>query len=343
MLQRSHAGKVLYRLNVNSGRARVFERLTQTDNRYKLFSSEELRTVALVEAALLKGARRYLCDNGYLEVVAPHVVSATGSCEVIETLLELQYFDRQAFLTQTAQLYLEALVPFLGGKVYTFGPSFRAEARVDSRHLVEFSLLELEFEGNFEKLLTIIEELFISMMREVRSLPIDSEHLAQLNTPFKRFTYGEAISTLNLEWGNDIYSTDEQELLRINGNQPYFITHFPKELKYFNMRENETDSRVVNSADFIVPYGGECVGAAEREYKPDILLKRLKESSMYVNFVAKGGNPKSFDWYINAYYEYPYKIHSGFGMGLNRVTKFVLELSDIRQSTIYPVNRATLY
>jgi len=336
-------GKVFYRWNANAERARVFKKLTQTDNRYKLFPSEELRTVALVEAALLKGARRYLNDNRYLEVVAPHIVSATGSCEVIETLLELQYFDRQAFLTQTAQLYLEALVPFLGGKVYTFGPSFRAEPRVDSRHLVEFSLLELEFEGNFEKLLTTIEELFISMMGEVRSLPIDSEHLAQLNTPFKRFTYGEAISTLNLEWGNDIYSTDEQKLLRMNDNQPYFITHFPKELKYFNMRENETDPRVVNSTDFIVPYGGECVGAAEREHKPNILVKRLKESSMYVNFVAKGGNPKSFDWYINAYYEYPYKLHSGFGMGLNRVTKFVLQLSDIRQSTIYPVNRATLY
>ncbi len=321
----------------------MFEKLTQTDNRYKLFPFEELRTVALVEAALLKGARRYLNDNGYLEVVAPHIVSATGSCEIIETLLELQYFDRQAFLTQTAQLYLEALVPFLGGKVFTFGPSFRAEPRVDSRHLVEFSLLELEFEGDFEKLLTIIEELFMSMMREVRSLPIDSEHLVQLNTPFKRFTYSEAIDVLNLKWGNDVYSTDEQKLLRINDNQPYFITHFPKDLKYFNMRENEADPKVVNSADFIVPHGGECVGAAEREYKPTVLLKRLKESSMYVNLLDKGGNPKSFDWYINAYYEYPYKLHSGFGMGLNRVTKFALQLDDIRQSTIYPVNKATLY
>jgi asparaginyl-tRNA synthetase len=321
----------------------MFEELTQTDDRYKVFPSEALRTVAMVEASLLRGARKYLNSNGYLEVVVPHIVSASGSCEIIETLLELQYFTRQAFLTQTAQLYLEALVPFLGGKVYTFGPSFRAEQRVDSRHLVEFSLLELEFEGNFEKLLTGIEELFINMIEEVLSLPIDNEHLAKLNTPFKRFTYEEAINTLDLEWGNDIYSTDEQELLRINDNQPYFITHFPKELKYFNMKENDDDPRVVNSADFIVPYGGECVGAAEREHNPSTLLKRLKESSMYINLVAKGGDPTSFDWYINAYYRYPYKLHSGFGMGLNRVTKFVLQLDDIRQSTIYPVNRATIY
>ncbi|MDH5779235.1 MAG: hypothetical protein OEZ29_01415 [Candidatus Bathyarchaeota archaeon] len=321
----------------------MFEELTQTSDRYKVFTSDALKTVALVEASLLKGARKYLNDNQYLEVVVPHVVSASGSCEIIETLLELQYFERQAFLTQTAQLYLEALVPFLGGKVYTFGPSFRAEPRVDSRHLVEFSLLELEFEGNFQKLLTVTEELFMSMIKEVLSLLSDSEHLKKLNTPFKRFSYEDAINTLDLEWGNDIYSTDEQELLKTNNNQPYFITHFPKELKYFNMRENDDDPRVVNSADFIVPYGGECVGAAEREHNPNILLKRLNESSMYINLVSKGGDPKSFDWYIKAYYDYPYKLHSGFGMGLNRVTKFVLQLDDIRQSTIYPVNRATIY
>ena len=321
----------------------MFEELTQTSDRYKVFTSDALKTVALVEASLLKGARKYLNDNQYIEVVVPHVVSASGSCEIIETLLELQYFERQAFLTQTAQLYLEALVPFLGGKVYTFGPSFRAEPRVDSRHLVEFSLLELEFEGDFQKLLTIIEELFMSMTKETLSLLSDNEHLKKLNTPFKRFSYEDAINTLDLEWGNDIYSTDEQELLKINNNQPYFITHFPKELKYFNMRENDDDSRVVNSADFVVPYGGECVGAAEREHNPNILLKRLNESSMYINLVSKGGDPKSFDWYIQAYYDYPYKLHSGFGMGLNRVTKFVLQLDDIRQSTIYPVNRATIY
>jgi len=321
----------------------MFEELTQTSDRYKVFTSDALKTVALVEASLLKGARKYLNNNHYLEVVVPHVVSASGSCEIIETLLELQYFERQAFLTQTAQLYLEALVPFLGGKVYTFGPSFRAEPRVDSRHLVEFSLLELEFEGDFQKLLTVTEELFMSMIKEVLSLLSDSEHLEKLTIPFKRFSYEDAINTLDLEWGNDIYSTDEQELLRMNNNQPYFITHFPKELKYFNMRENDDDTRVVNSADFIVPNGGECVGAAEREHNPNILLKRLNESSMYINLVSKGGDPKSFDWYIKAYYDYPYKLHSGFGMGLNRVTKFVLQLDDIRQSTIYPVNRATIY
>lgn len=319
--------------------------LTKAANRYKLFNTESLKTAALVEAALLRGARKYLDENSYTEVIVPHIVSATGSCEVIETLFKIPYFQNRAFLSQTAQLYLEALAPFLGGKVYSFGPSFRAESRADDRHLTEFSLLELEFEGDFKLLLTETEKTFKSMVSAVQNLPIDADlsHLSDLKTPFERITYTDAIETLGLSWGNDIYSTDEQKLLEDTDNQPYFITHFPKELKYFNMRENGDNPKVVNSADLILPFGGEAVGAAEREYNPNILLKRLKESSMWTNLIATGGDPKSFDWYINAYYTYAYTLHSGFGLGLNRVTKFVLQLNDIRQTTMYPVNCETLY
>jgi len=322
----------------------LFEKLTQTKERYKTFSSDGLKLVALTEATLLKGAREYLDKNDYTEIIVPHIANATGSCEIIDTLFKLPFFGEDKFLIQTGQLYLEALVPFLNNKVWTFGPSFRAESRVDSRHLVEFSLLELEFKGDFERLLNVIEELFMAMMEKTYSLPIGNMiHIADLKPPFKRYTYEEAINLLNLNWGMDITSVDENHLLKQNNNQPYFITHFPIELKYFNMRQNPEDSRVVNSADFIVPYGGECVGAAEREYKHIRLLQRLKSSSMYTNLVASGGDPHSFDWYLDAYKEYKYKLHSGFGMGLNRITKFALQLDDIRQSTIFPVNRASVY
>lgn len=317
-----------------------FEMLKVTNERYKVFSTDALRTVATVEAALLRGARKYLDKNGFLEVVVPHVVEATGSCEIIETLFTLPYFEQSAYLTQTAQLYLEALVPFLGGKVYTFGPSFRAESRVDDRHLTEFSLLELEFEGDFQKLLSTVEQIFLSMTEEAYQVLGKSR---EFKIPFRRISYKEAVNKLGLSWGMDIHAVDEKKLLEENNNQPFFLTHFPKSLKYFNMRENDDDSRIVNSADFIVPYGGECVGAAEREHNPTNLLRRLKESAMYINYVAQGGNPHSFDWYLDAYFRYHYKLHSGFGMGLNRVTKFVLELDDIRQTTVYPVNRETLY
>jgi asparaginyl-tRNA synthetase len=306
--------------------------------RYKEFGTGKFRNTVKVEAALLKGARRWLNINGYTEVVVPHIVNATGSCEVIDTLFELPYFGRKAYLTQTGQLYLEALVPFFGGKVWTFGSSFRAEPKADDRHLTEFSLLELEFEGDFEKMLRIVEQIFLEMLDEVRSV-------CYVDIPQKcgRIRYEEAIGRLGLTWGMDIRAPDEQKLSADFGCQPFFITHFPKELKYFNMRVSDEDPRVVNSADFILPKSGESAGCAEREYKPIRLRQRLLESSMWKNFIARGGDRRAFDWYLKAYEAHAYKLHSGFGMGLNRITKFVLGTDDIRDTTAYPTNAETIY
>jgi len=314
--------------------------LKQTNDRYKLFENPELKKTALVEAALLRGARKWLDENHYTEVIVPHIVKATGSCEVIETLFELPYFGNQAYLTQTGQLYLEALVPFLGN-VWTFGPSFRAEEKADDRHLTEFSLLELEFEGDFDKLLSTLERLFVSMLQEVNTLP--GVIMPRVAIPFKRIRYEDAIESLGLTFGMDTTSVDEQELVKENKNQPLFITHFPKELKYFNMRVNDKDPRVVNSADFILPKAGESAGAAEREFNTIKLRRRLLESAMMINYAANGGDKHAFDWYLNAYQEYKYKLHSGFGMGINRVTKYVLQLDDIRETTVYPTNSETVY
>jgi asparaginyl-tRNA synthetase len=317
--------------------------LKQTQERYKLFGMEKLKTVARVEATLLKGARKWLDDHGYVEVIVPHLVNATGSCEIVDTLFKVPYFGRDAYLTQTGQLYLEALVPFLGGKVWTFGSSFRAEPRADNRHLTEFSLLELEFEGDFDLLLNTIEEMFTAMVDRVFAELSPRVRCMKLKHPFKRLKYEDAIAELGLSFGMDTTSVDEKKLLANNDNQPMFITHFPRELKYFNMRVNDDDSRIVNSADFLLPYGGESAGAAEREYNAIRLRQRLYESGMWSQFLANGGDKQAFDWYLDAYHRYNYELHSGFGMGINRVTKFVLQLDDIRETTIYPTNAETIY
>jgi asparaginyl-tRNA synthetase len=316
--------------------------LKQTKERYKLFDLKELKTVAKVEATLLKSARKWLDDHGFLEVIVPHVVNATGSCEIVDTLFKVPYFGRDAYLTQTGQLYLEALVPFLGGKVWTFGSSFRAESRADDRHLTEFSLLELEFEGDFGSLLKTIEDMFSDMMCAVRDLS-EVMNWIDLKHPFKRLRYEDAIAELGLTFGMDLTSVDERKLVENNGNQPMFVTHFPKDLKYFNMRVNDADSGIVNSADFLLPYGGESAGAAEREFNPIKLRQRLIESGMWVQFIANGGDKHAFDWYLDAYQKHDYRLHSGFGMGINRVTKYVLQLDDIRATTIYPTNAETIY
>lgn len=318
--------------------------LKHTNDRYRLFKSEKLQRVGKVEAALLRGARNWLDENGYTEIQVPHIVNATGSCEIIDTLFDVPYFKKTAYLSQTGQLYLESVVPFFNGKVWTCGRSFRAEPQVDDRHLCEFTLLELEFEGGFDKLFDTVENLLAAMMSEVRNtIEFPRIEFPQVKFPFTRLKYEDAIKMLGFNWGMDFHSPDEQKLIEMNYGQPLFITHFPKELKYFNMRQNDSDPRVVNSADLLLPKAGESAGCAEREHVPIKLRSRLLESGMWIQYMANGGDKTAFDWYLHAYEKYTYKLHSGFGMGINRVTKWIMQLDDIRETTIFPVNSATLY
>lgn len=298
-----------------------------------------------VEGLLLQGARKYFDDMEFNEIVVPHITKATGACENIDTLFAVDYFGEKGYLSQTAQLYLESLIPWLN-KVWCISPSFRAEPRVDNRHLTEFTLVELEFAGTFEELLEHIEGVLVSMigsvLRKMTSRWLDRNRLRQVVPPFPRVSYSEAIKELNTEFGHDITREEEQMLVQKHGGKPLFITHFPRSMKFFNMIENEENPRLVNSADLILPYGGEAVGAASREYQADRLLKRLEESQMLRQLLARGGSIKDFDWYIDVYKKYPGAPHAGCGIGLNRVTQFVLGVEDIRMCTAYPLNRETL-
>ena len=329
----------------------MLEKLVETRNRHKLVKTKELELVTRIEAALLKGARDYFIDNGFIEVNAPHITRATGACENINTLFGLDYFGKQGYLSQTQQLYLEAMIPSLK-KVWCTGPSFRAEPESDNRHLTEFSLIEIEFEGNFNELLEHIEKTVYSMIREVlkheelfKEMGIDVERLKKIKIPFKRITYDEAvkkISNQGVKWGDDLKSKHEKMLVEMYGNQPLFITHFPKEIKFFNMKENDERSDIVNSSDLILPGSGEAVGAAEREYRHEKLKERLENSEMLRNLMKRGGSIKDFEWYLDCVRFNGIKLHSGCGIGLNRVTQFVLGTNDIRASTTFPLNSETL-
>jgi len=126
------------------------------------------------------------------------------------------------------------------------------------------------------------------------------------------------------------------------GNQPLFITHFPKAIKFFNMRENDERSEIVNSTDLILPGSGEAVGAAEREYRYEKLKERLENSPMMKNLIKRGGSIEDFDWYLDCVKSNGIRVHSGCGIGLNRVTQFVLGTNDIRASTTFPLNSETI-
>jgi len=326
----------------------MLEKLIETGERHKLTNTEELAIVAKVEAALLKGARDYFIKNGFIEVNAPHITKATGACENIDTLFGLEYFGTQGYLSQTQQLYLEAMIPKLK-KVWCVGPSFRAEPDADERHLTEFPLIEMEFEGDFEELLGYIEGTICNMVEEVlkeekdlKKIGVNTERLKKIKAPFGRMTYDEAIKKVGLKWGSDLKSKHEKMLVEMNGNQPLFITHFPKPIKFFNMKENDFRSEIVNSTDLILPISGEAVGAAEREHRHDKLRERLENSEMMEKLRARGGGMKDFQWYLDCVKLNGIKLHSGCGIGLNRVTQFILGANDIRKCSVFPLNSQTI-
>ena len=331
----------------------MLEKLVETRERHKLVNTKELEVVARIEAALLKGARDYFIKEGFIEVNAPHITKATGACENINTLFGLDYFGSQGYLSQTQQLYLEAMIPRLK-KVWCIGPSFRAEPEADNRHLTEFPLLEIEFEGNFEQLLTHIESTITSMIEEVlkedkllKEIGVDSEKLKKIKMPFKRMTYDQAIETLKkmgfeINWGDDFKSVHEKALAETLDYQPIFLTHFPKKIKFFNMRENDYRPEIVNSTDLILPGSGEAVGAAEREHRHYKLKERLESSKMLEQLKVRGGSIEDFAWYLDCVKNNGIKLHSGCGIGLNRVTQFILGANDIRKCTVFPLNSETI-
>ena len=327
------------------------EKIAKTQERFSLFSTPELQAIARVEASLLRGARKYFDAYDFTEVVVPHVTKATGACENVATMFTVDHFGDNAYLAQTGQLYLEVLTPFLK-KVWCVGPSFRAEPSVDERHLTEFTLIELEFEGDLRQLMSHIESVITSMAQEcltkrtedLEFLGVDKERI-DVKPPFKKVTYTDAVEQLSefgVKWGDDLKSNNEKTLVEIFGNKPLFITHYPKAIKFFNMKQNIYEPTVVNSTDLILPFSGEAVGAAEREYEYEPLLKRLKGSTMLRQLIENGGSIHDFDWYLEFYRQYGGTPHAGCGIGLNRVTQYVLGTGDIRASTVFPQNKQTL-
>lgn len=347
----------------------IVERLADTSDRMSAMRTPEMIAVAKVESAMLAGARKAFDSGGYTEIVVPHLSKATGACENFDSLFETDHFGTPAYLSQTGQLYLEAFVPELD-RVCCIGPSFRAEPTVDSRHLTEFTLLEIELQCELPELRTEIEKLICSMAEEVIAragheldyLGVDEKVLKErIKTPFKVMSYTEAVRILQpefgVEWGDDLKSRHEAYLVEQAGNRPLFVTHFPEQIKFFNMRANRDDERVVNSMDLLLPYGGEAVGSAEREEDHGRLEERLAKSYMIDQIVKRKSSRgewnhlsqdeqrsqavELFRWYIDIVKENPVR-HAGCGIGGTRVMQFLLESHDIRASTTYPLNRESL-
>ena len=331
-----------------------------------------VQTIKLTDF-VLNSARKYLKDNNYTEVVVPRVVRATGACENINTLFEVSsennfnwFGGNKAYLAQTGQLYLEALVPKLGN-VYCIGPSFRAEPKANDRHLTEFQMIEIEHPGGFKELLSYIEGMVSSIAHDIakhekarEEFGLSDERMAKLNSCpkiFNKINYDQVIEKLKelgetIEWGDDISSTQEKMLVEAFGNDPLFITRFPDPMcdfgkpieveKFFNMLpDKETPGRVLSS-DLILPHGGEAVGSAARVHEWQILVARLQNSRMYKRLLERGGGMQDFQWYINQVKENGAVPHAGCGFGMARIMQWIMGSSSIRQAGAFPSNKESL-
>lgn len=266
-------------------------------------------------------------------------VLTPSSCEGTTNLFHTKYFDEDAYLTQSGQLYMEAAAMSLG-RVYSFGPTFRAEKSKTRRHLIEFWMIEPEMafvdhEGNLEvqeKLVThVVQSVLKNCKPELKVLGRDISKLENIKAPFPRITYDEAVERLqkagiDFTWGDD-FGAPHETLLAEQFDRPVFITEYPTSIKAFYMKPNPNRPEVVLCADMIAPEGyGEIIGGSQRIDDPDLMEERFKEHHLPV---------QDYAWYLDLR-KYGSVPHSGFGLGLERTVAWICGLEHVRETIPFP-------
>ncbi len=306
-------------------------------NRHLWLRSQKQWATLRIRARLTKTIRDFLDNEGFLNIDAPCLTPS--ACEGTTTLFETDYFGKSAYLSQSGQLYNEATASAFG-KVYCFGPVFRAEKSKTRRHLIEFWQVEPEaafmtHEENMalqERFLAhIVSEILSSCKGELDILERNVEALKKVVTPFPRITYTEAIDILKskgseLAWGSDFGAPDETTLSEMH-DRPLIIEKYPAEVKAFYMKRDPENPKVVLCDDIIAPEGvGEIIGGSQREDSLSLLEERIKEHGLEVS---------AFEWYLDLrrYGGFP---HSGFGLGIERMVGWLAGSSHIREAAPFP-------
>ncbi len=307
------------------------------DNRHFWIRSRKMQTILRLRAILIEEARSWLKDHGYLEVQVPTLVSA--AVEGGSTLFEVKYFDEKAYLTQSWQLYGEAMIASLG-KIYTLAPSFRAEKSRTRRHLTEYWHLELEEPWlDLEGLIRVEEELLLHICHQVASRASDElkevgrnpDELANLKPHFPTITYDRAVELIrksdsSFEWGTDL-GYNQEKILTKDFSTPFFVTHYPKGVKAFYHMPDPTRPEVTLSVDLLAPEGyGEITGGGQRIHDYDQLMQRINEEHL---------NSEHYSWYLDLR-KYGTTPHSGFGMGIERAVAWICKLKHIRDASAFP-------
>lgn len=308
------------------------------DNRHLWVRSKRQVAILKIRHRVVKAIRDFFDQRGFTLFDPP--IITPNACEGTSTLFEFEYFDLgSAFLTQSGQLYAESGALALG-KVYTFGPTFRAEKSKTRRHLTEFWMCEPEMafydldddmDLAEEFLEYIVQTVLTDMKEELEVLERDTTNLEKVKRPFPRISYDEAVEILkkngnDFQWGNDFGGGDET-IISSEFDRPVMVHRYPAEVKAFYMKRDPENEKVALAVDVLAPEGyGEIIGGSQREDDMDALITRIKEHNLPQEF---------FEWYLDLR-RYGSVPHSGFGLGLERTVSWICGIDHLREAIPFP-------
>ncbi|MEZ4834433.1 MAG: asparagine--tRNA ligase [Caldilineaceae bacterium] len=319
-------------------------------NRHLWIRSSRQWAILRIRATIVQAIREWLDGHGFLNVDTP--ILTPSAAEGTTTLFKIDYHGEPAYLAQTGQLYNEANI-FAFGKVYCFGPTFRAEKSKTRRHLQEFWMVEPEIAFCDLQQLMDIEESFVSHIvqscltknaEELTILESDLTHLQRVSPPFPRIHYDEAVRMINeanaagvlvpgyedvvpaIEWGDD-FGSPHETYLAAQFEKPVFVHHYPTQVKAFYMEPEPDRPEVCRSVDLLAPEGyGEITGGSERMSDPEKLIAAIEHHKLPMD---------AYEWYIDLR-KYGSAVHSGFGLGLERTVAWVCGIDHVRETAAFP-------
>ncbi len=314
------------------------------DHRHLWLRSSKQHALMRIRSVLSRSAQHFFDEQGFVCVEAP--VLTPTACEGTTSLFQVEYFDRSAYLTQSGQLYGEAAAMALG-KIYVYGPTFRAEKSKTRRHLTEFWMIEPEMAfWELPETMDLAEGLVCRVVRDVLErcrtelgiLERDTGPLERVTPPFPRITYAEGVEIIKqrgtpIQWGDD-FGADEEAVLSEQFDKPFFVTHYPAEIKAFYMKRDQENPRLALAMDLLAPEGyGEIIGGGRREDSLDLLEERISEHNL---------DREPLEWYLDLR-RYGSVPHSGFGLGIERAIAWITGIHHVRETIAFPRLMDRLY
>ncbi|MFZ0292661.1 MAG: asparagine--tRNA ligase [Candidatus Sulfotelmatobacter sp.] len=320
------------------------------EHRHLWVRSQRQASILRVRAEIIKAVRDFFDERGFTLTDPPILTPA--ACEGTSTLFPVDYFDEQAYLTQSGQLYIEATAMALG-KVYSFGPTFRAEKSKTRRHLTEFWMVEPEIAyAQLDDLMDLAEGLISFVVKrcldrrraDLQAIGRDISKLEKIEAPFPRISYDDAVKNLQeghtkgaletkFEWGGDLGSPDET-YLSAQFDKPVMVHRYPAKVKAFYMEPDPQRPELALCVDVLAPEGyGEIIGGSQRMASHDLLVQRIHEHGL---------PEEAFKWYLDLR-KYGSVPHGGFGMGIERVVAWICGLEHVRETIPFPRMLHRLY